>query len=174
MIFTTGTARGGAMLLTLTGIVNAGAMISLAVRPQPPDAAAGLAIVDTTGQSAEAVFALTVDFACAAPWEPGQLFVSIADTAFSRKLEQLPSPSEVRLGVPVQQFRGLLAPDVCGGLTGGEAPVRLLRDQLSVFTTLSCRNGEDLSQAMTVSTPLDVLVRCAAQPEGAADTAAGT
>ena len=171
MTATTGTVCSGALLLTLTGIINAGTLISLAVRQQPPDPATGSAVVDATGQSDKAVFALTIDFSCAAPWEPGQLFISIADTAFSRDLDQLSSPGEIRLGVPVRQFRGLRAPDICAGLTGQESRQLLLKNQVSVFTTLSCRNGEAQSQAMTVSTPLDLLVQCAALPDEAPDTA---
>ena len=168
-----GTARVGALLLTLTGILNAGSTISLAVRQQAPDPDTGLAIIDATGQSDKAVFALTVDFACVAPWEPGRLFISIADTAFSRDLDQLASPGEIRLGVPVRQVRSLLAPDVCASRANLESRPLLLRNQLSAFTTLSCRNGEDQSQAMTVSTPLDLLIQCAAPPDDTANTAAG-
>ncbi|MGI9330878.1 MAG: hypothetical protein ACR2QB_09210 [Gammaproteobacteria bacterium] len=106
--------------------------------------------------SASLKIRLEARFECGDPDAVAGLFVSVADSVVSAP--QVISPQAVQLTIPPQQTRGVRESLACP-----RPGTQLLRDQLTAFGTLTCRNSDGRARTATISQSLDVWADCGNQ-----------
>jgi len=99
---------------------------------------------------------LEARFDCGDPDAEAGLFVSVADSVVSAP--RVNSPQAVQLTIPPQQLRGIQESMACA-----KPGAQLLREQLTAFGTLTCRNTEGAAQTATISQSLDIWADCGDQ-----------
>lgn len=117
------------------------------------DDQSALAPLLTADRSQPVSVMLEVEFACRDNETLSSLFVSIADTAIAA--QDAASPQRVLLKIDAGQLDAIRASAHCE-----RAEPRLLRQAITAYGSISCRNEQGRVRAETVSTPIDLWYDC--------------
>jgi hypothetical protein len=129
-------------------------------------------VTEATPRDALLIFRLNADFSCGAGNGRTELFLTVSDTNRIIDLSRRVSPQTFEIKVPGTRMPWLDGRDNCAARGAEQAnfrdadglPYFRLKSRANAFATLICPGAAKSQPRVTVTIPLDVWLRCPAEP----------